>query len=48
MRHVQGSYRVEECNLFFENKKGILFTIADNIADNPNNDPQSDNSNFGK
>ncbi len=33
---------------FFENKKGILFTIADNIADNPNNDPQSDNSNFGK
>ena len=32
----------------FENKQGLIFSIADNLADQPNNDPQSDNSNFGK
>lgn len=34
--------------LTFENKKGLIFSIADNVADRPNDEPQSDNSNFGK
>ncbi len=42
---IQGG-RMQSMN--FQNKLGLLFSIADNIADKPNNDPQSDNSNFGK
>lgn len=31
-----------------EEKKGIIFSIADNVADKPNNDPQDENSFNGK
>ncbi len=42
---IQGG-RMQSMN--FQNKLGLLFSIADNIADKPNNDPQSDSSNYGK
>ena len=32
----------------YNNSSGLLFSIADNIADKPNNEPQSFNSNYGK
>lgn len=31
-----------------ENKEGLIFSIADNVADKPNNEPQDDNSLNGK
>ena len=31
-----------------EEKKGIIFSLSDNIADVPNNDPQDENSFYGK
>ena len=34
--------------LSFEGQKGLIFTLADNVSDKPNDDPQSDNSYFGK
>jgi len=32
----------------FNGQKGLIFSLADNVSDKPNNDPQSDNSYFGK
>lgn len=32
----------------FNNKDGLLFSLADNVADKPNTNPQSDNSLYGK
>ena len=34
--------------LSFEGQKGLIFSLADNVSDKPNDDPQSDNSYFGK
>ena len=34
--------------LNFKDSPGLLFSIADNLVDKPNNLPQSNNSNFGK
>ena len=34
--------------LNFKDSPGLLFSIADNLVDKPNNFPQSNNSNFGK
>lgn len=34
--------------LSFEGQEGLIFSLADNVSDKPNDDPQSDNSYFGK
>tara|TARA_A100001015_G_scaffold175564_1_gene195300 strand:- start:2267 stop:3508 length:1242 start_codon:yes stop_codon:yes gene_type:complete len=34
--------------LFFEGQKGLIFSLADNVSDKPTDDPQSENSFFGK
>ena len=32
----------------FKGQKGLIFSLADNVSDKPNDDPQSDDSYFGK
>ena len=44
-KFIQGG-RMQRIN--YNNSSGLLFSIADNIADKPNNEPQSFNSNYGK
>ncbi len=44
-KFIQGG-RMQRIN--HNNSSGLLFSIADNIADKPNNEPQSFDSNYGK
>ncbi len=51
-------FREKKCSSFiqggrmqilnFDNNLGLIFTIADNIIDEPSDEPQSNDSNFGK